>query len=157
MASISPHTTPCLQSPLLPFSVRNPSLPANSSRQSRAISWRIAPASSTWGVVRPQRRHLPTRDLRVESQRGERASVTAVGEGVEEGEEREGWVESLLRWDWGVDIMRRAGEGWDERRGEKGGGQRRGRRRGVREAFIGAAELEASVAFSGHILRSVKL
>jgi hypothetical protein len=100
---------------------------------------------------------LPTRNLRVESQRGGRASVTTVGEGAEEGEEREGWVESLLRWDWGVDIMRRAWEGWDERRGAKGGGQRRGRRRGVREGFIGAAELEASVAFSGQILRSVKL
>ena len=41
--------------------VRKPSLPARSSLQSRASSWRMLPASAVWEGWRPKVRHLPMR------------------------------------------------------------------------------------------------
>lgn len=83
IASISPHTTLCLYKPLLVGEVRNPSLPHCNSRQSRAISARMAPAATVCAGARPNVIHFPMRCFMSVSQRGERVAVAGwVGEGV---------------------------------------------------------------------------
>jgi hypothetical protein len=76
--TISPHTTACRYKPLRFSSVRNPSLPATSSRQSRVISSRTMLASLVCAVVRPNMIHFPILVLSSESHRGFREAVTGL-------------------------------------------------------------------------------
>ena len=70
--TISPHTTSCLKSPLLPFTVKNPSLPAINSLHSVASILAIRPASSICWAFSPKIIHFPRRALRSDSQRAGR-------------------------------------------------------------------------------------
>jgi len=76
--TISPQATACLYSPLLSSPVRNPSLPATSSRQSCAISRHMDPASPACVPCTPHCMHLPTLCLRSASQRGFSDAVTGL-------------------------------------------------------------------------------
>src|SRR4051794_14500523 len=67
--STSPQTTLCLYNSRLVLSVKNPSLPATSSLQSLAISFKIPPVSFNWSFCKPNVMHFPTRCLKSESHR----------------------------------------------------------------------------------------
>ena len=73
--SISPQTTSCLYMLRRFGSVKKPSLPATSNRQSLVTAERISPACKVCWGWRPNVMHLPTRCLTSESHLGLREAV----------------------------------------------------------------------------------
>lgn len=76
--TISPQTTCCLYNPLYSCPVKNPSLPASSSRQSLDTSCSIAPASLVCASSMPNMMHFPMRARTSDSHRGDSFSVVGV-------------------------------------------------------------------------------
>lgn len=115
LRTISPHTTLCLCNPFLVLPVKKPSLPATSSLQSRAISFRMKPASSTCADFMPKVTHFPIRRFKSDNHRGFKDAVTASASELSEalgGAVANSRMDTALRWA----LLRRKGSATARRR-----------------------------------------